>query len=367
MALLAAFGGLASARAASIQVAQDVPALPVKVDMVKAVPFSQTIQVLGRLVARRLGDVAARVDAPVKAFRVEVGDRVNTGQIVAELDTATLGARRDLVAGHLREARALLEVKRAQFALAEQEFRRLERLKGSSAFSQARFDDAFQQVAISRAQVAEAQSAIASAQADLKLAEIDLQNATVRAPYPGVITERLTETGSYVQTGDPVARMIGDEDLEVEADVPYRNLAGIEPGAEVPMTLDDGTRHSAVVRAIVPAENPLTRTRAVRFVPNIGRTAAPLAHQQSVTLDIPVGPARTVLSVHKDAIIKRRGQDMVFVVVEGAVEIRPVKLGEAVGNRFEVSEGLTAGEATVVRGNERLKPGDKVVITGASS
>jgi len=366
-AVAVALAGPAGAAPAAIQLAQEAPALPVKVDPVVRLPLSQTVPVIGRLIARRLGAVAARVNAPVKAFRVAVGDRVKTGQIVAELDTATLRAQRDVVAGRLHEARAVLAVKQAELALAEQDFKRMEGLKASAAFSQARYDDANQRVVIGRAQAVEARSAIAGARADLELADINLRNATVRAPYPGVVTERLTEAGAYVQTGDPILRMIGDLDLEVEADVPFQNLSGLEPGTEVPMMLDDGTRHTAVVRAIVPSENPLTRTRAVRFVPNIGRVVEPLAHQQSVTLDIPIGPERTVLSVHKDAIIKRRGQDMVFVVVDGEVEARPVELGVAVGGRFEVREGLRAGEAVVVRGNERLKPGDKVLVAGPSS
>ncbi|MFQ5467767.1 MAG: efflux RND transporter periplasmic adaptor subunit [Kiloniellaceae bacterium] len=368
-AVAMALAGPTGAAPAAVQLAQEAPAqaLPVRVDPVARVPLSQTVPVIGRLIARRLGAVAARVNAPVKAFRVAVGDRVKTGQIVAELDTATLRAQRDVVAGRLHEARAVLAVKQAQLALAEQDFKRMEGLKTSAAFSQARYDDANQRVVIGRAQAGEARSAIAGARADLELADINLRNATVRAPYPGVVTERLTEAGAYVQTGDPILRMIGDLDLEVEADVPFQNLSGLEPGTEVPMMLDDGTRHTAVVRAIVPSENPLTRTRAVRFVPNIGRIVEPLAHRQSVSLDIPIGPERTVLSVHKDAIIKRRGQDLVFVVIDGAVEARPVDLGTAVGSRFEVRAGLRAGEAAVVRGNERLKPGDKVLMTGPSS
>jgi multidrug efflux pump subunit AcrA (membrane-fusion protein) len=85
-----------------------------------------------------------------------------------------------------------------------------------------------------------------------------------------------------------------------------------------------------------------------------------------VTLRIPIGPARQVLSVHKDAIIKRQGQDIVFVVAGEGVESRPVQLGVAVGGRFEVLSGLSQGDRVVVRGNERLRPGAKVRVVGES-
>ena len=71
--------------------------------------------------------------------------------------------------------------------------------------------------------------------------------------------------------------------------------------------------------------------------------------------------------MHKDAIIKRRGQDMVFVVEDGTAQPRSVDLGGAVGNRFEVRGGLRDGDQAVVRGNERLKPGDKVRVAGEAS
>lgn len=347
--------------------AQSASDVLVRVDPVRRVPLAQSVPVIGRLVAQRLGVVAARIAGPVDAFQVQVGDRLEAGQTIAVLDTASLKARRDSAAGHLQAAKAELTTKKAELALAEQEFKRMEGLRKSAAFSQARYDDAHQRVTIVEAEVGQAAAAVASARADLDLADINLREAVIKAPYPGVVTDRLTEVGAYVQSGDAIVRMVGDQSLEIEADVPFQNLAGIEPGTEIRIALDDGTQHSAVVRAILPAENPLTRTRTVRLIPNIGETRRTLAHDQSVTLHVPVGPEREVLSVHKDAVIKRRGQDMVFIVEDGQAQPRPVDLGGAVGNRFEVRGGLRDGDQAVVRGNERLKPGDKVRVAGEAS
>jgi len=332
----------------------------VRVDTVKLVPLSQTVPVIGRLVAKQAGVVSARINGPIQSFVVEVGDRIEAGQVIAVLDATAIEARRDLYAGKLNEAKAELEVKKAELALAGQNYKRHEKLKKSAAFSQARFDDAKQGVVIARAEMRQADSAIAAARADLNLAEINLYNAQIRAPYPGVVTERLTEAGAYVQVGAPLIRMIGDRNLEIEAEVRFQHLAGIEPGVEMRLQLDDGTEHSAVVRALLPSENPLTRTRAVRFVPNIGATLRPLAHEQSVTLEVPIGPERMVLTVHKDAIINRQGKDIVFVAKGDEVQSRPVQLGAAVGSRMEVLDGLGEGEQVVVRGNERLRPGQDV-------
>ena len=69
--------------------------------------------------------------------------------------------------------------------------------------------------------------------------------------------------------------------------------------------------------------------------------------------------------MHKDAVIKRGEQDLVYVVIDGAAQLRPVRLGEAVGTRFEVLEGLSEGDQVVTRGNERLRPNDPVRIDAA--
>ncbi|HDO51821.1 MAG TPA: hypothetical protein ENH05_03690 [Rhizobiales bacterium] len=73
------------------------------------------------------------------------------------------------------------------------------------------------------------------------------------------------------------------------------------------------------------------------------------------------------MSVHKDAILKRPSGDQVYVVKNSTAEARTVRLGVAIGSRFEVLSGLKDGESVVIRGNERLQPGAKVGIGKGSS
>ncbi len=346
---------------------EEVPAA-VKVDAVRSEPLSQTVPVIGRLVARQAGAVAARIGGPIIEFRVQVGDRVSVGDVLAILDDATMRAERELATAALAVARAQLKTRQAQTALALQELKRLEGLKKSAAFSQARFEDVRQQVAIAEAGAREAEASVTAARAEIRLADINLEYTEIKAPYDGVISRRLSEAGAYADEGEALVNMIADQNLEVEADVPSNRLRGLTSGAEVDVTLDDGTAFKALVRAIVPSENPLTRTRAVRFVPEFSAeataAAGPMADEQSVTVQIPVGAPRQIVSVHKDAIIKRPGDTIVFVVIDGRAEPRPITLGEAVGNRYEVLQGLAEGDRIVVRGNERLRPGAPVLIDG---
>ena len=87
---------------------------------------------------------------------------------------------------------------------------------------------------------------------------------------------------------------------------------------------------------------------------------ANVAVGQSVTVQIPIGAARDVLSVPKDALVQARGGWTVFVAAEGKAQPRNVELGVALGARYEVLSGLAPGDLVVVRGNERLRPGQDI-------
>ena len=340
--------------------AQNSFATPVGVDEVRREPLSQTVPVIGRLVARQAGVVAARARGPVAEIRIDVGDKVDKGAIIAVLVADRLHWERQLRAAQVAEAEAALTTAKTETALKTQELKRMEGLRKSSAFTQARYDDALQEVAKARSAAAEVEASRAQARANLKLAEIDLRYAKIRAPFPGVVSMRHTEVGSYLNVGDPVITLIDDQRLEIEADVPAERISGLEAGAVVSFRIDGSSLLRATVRAVIPEENPMTRTRAVRFTPNFGGRRAKLATNQSVTLHLPVGTARTVMTVHKDAILNRADKTVVFVVAGEKAQMRPVRLGDAVGGRFEVLSGLDNGDLVVVRGNERLRPGQKI-------
>ena len=333
----------------------------VQADAVITEEFAQTAPTIGRFVATRNGVVKAAVDGPVAEILVEVGNRVSAGETLAVLDLERLTASRDLRRAAVDETEARLRTANTDASLQRAELSRLDRLKKSAAFNQARYEDAQLQVNRAVAEIARAVADRERAWAELRLAETDLSRAVIKAPFPGVVTERHTELGSYVRAGDPIVSMLDDSNVEIEADVPFARIAGLSPGLEIAIANETGLAATAILRAIVPVENPLTRTRPVRFRPNLPVGMA-VATDQSVTLRLPVGEARSVITVHKDAINRGARGANVFVVTDGKAALRPVQLGESVGNRIEVLAGLTPGEQVVIRGNERLRPGQSVTL-----
>lgn len=342
--------------------AQEEPPAAVQVDAVRLEPLTQWVPVIGRLVARQSGVVAALAPGAVAEMRVDVGDRLEAGDVLAVLVTDVLEAERDLKAAEVAAYVARLATARAEFKQSRQELARIEKLRESksAAFSKARYEDVREDVAMGEGLVSESQAQLAGARASLRLAEINLYNAEIRAPYPGVVTLRHTTPGAYLNVGEPVVTLVNDADMEIEADVPAQRIAGLKPGTAVDFELSDQIRYRAFVRALVPEENPLTRTWPVRFTPDLDPARLGLASNQSVTVYVPLSEAREVVSVHKDAVIERQGTPLVFVVDGDAASVRTVELGEAIGGRFEVLSGLEPGDLVVVRGNERLKDGQKV-------
>jgi RND family efflux transporter MFP subunit len=361
--MLAAVVAVSLASAAGAR-AQNGPAR-VEVDAVRTEPLTQTMPVLGRIVTRQHGPVAARVAGLVDRVAVDVGDRVEEGDPLAWLDAEPLTFERDLAEAEYSAMLAEQKTERAQLELLEGARSRLVGLEGSAAFPKAQLIDKENEIEVARSRIAAAGARIQQHRVKLQRSARDLEDAVIRAPFAGVVSQRQVSAGGYIEAGDPVITLIDDRQLEIEAEVPSDRVAGLTPGTVVRVVLDDKSAHDARVRAVVPEENPLTRTRAVRLTPDFRATTKPLAIAQSVTLELPIGESRRVVTVNKDGVIQQADGAMVYLVEEAAAALRPVQLGEAVGGRFEVLDGLKPGDLVVVRGNERLRPGQPITYPGA--
>lgn len=340
-------------------------AAAVGVDSVRTEPLSQTQPVIGRFVSRQSGIVAAQTAGAVTTLNVQVGDRVKRGAVIAVIDIDRLTWQKDIAQATVAEMEAQVSAAEARLDKRILEAQRLEGIRESAAFSQARYDDAIQDWIEAEASLKATRASLSRVQANLRLAEDDLRHGRVRAPYNGVITGRLTEVGSYVNVGSSIVTMINEDDLEIEADVPYNRIAGLAPGTPVSIMTADGQAHGGEVRAVGAEENAMSRTRVVRFTPTVQAAAVKPAAGESVDVLLPIGLPRDVVTVHKDAILKRQGMSLVYVIdAESTAQVRPIEVGEAVGPRFEVLDGLAPGEVVVVRGNERLRPGQAVSAGG---
>jgi RND family efflux transporter MFP subunit len=350
---------VAAVLAAAQATAQQPPA-GVVVDAVETRVFAETAPILGRLVAATRSVVAARTPGVVASVAVEVGDRVVDGEELARIDVTRAEIDRSVAAAAVEQARADLAAAEADVDLAEQALDRVSKLRGSGAFSQGAYDDRLAERTRAESRRGAAAARVASADAALAQAEYDLTHAVVRAPFDGVVIDRTAQPGAYLSVGAAVATLLDIDDLEIEADVPTEIVASLSIGTSVSGVLGADTPFEATVRAVVPEEAVTTRTRPVRFEVDLDGAVGALATGQSVTLRVPTAEARPALTVSKDAVSQTPRGWTVFVAAGGVAEARVVDLGQPVGERLEVLGGLSEGDLVVVRGNERLRPGQPI-------
>jgi RND family efflux transporter MFP subunit len=364
-ALVLCFAGFAGTLPAAAQQGAAAPAKPsgpppavVGVDQVKVIAVDQTVPVIGRFVTSRTGTVAARVSGAIDEVFVDVGDRVEAGDLLARQD-----GRRFKLAITRREAliaidTAAVKTAEADVAIKQHQYDRQARLKNSAAYSGARLEDSAAELDRARNELALKKATVVRAHADLEIARVDLVDTEIRAPYGGTVIVRQAQPGAYLSSGNSVVTLLDDTALEVEADVPSARIAGLTPGRRLTARIGQDAL-AVTVRTIIPNENPTTRTRAVRFS-LAGDAPAGLAQNQTVTVEVPISDSREALTVHKDAVIQTPAGAIVYAVRDGKAASQTVSLGAAVGSRLEVLNGLIEGDMVVVRGNERLRPGQPV-------
>ena len=345
-----------------LAMAQGRPA-GVQTDIVEMRRMTETVTVFGQIVAVRESDVATRVAGVVNDVPVQVGSAVSKGDVLARMDTARLEIELASAEAQLSIANAGLEVSLAQADRAGKAFNRAKELTANASISGAQLDDRASTLAEAQGGLAQARARIVAAESAIELSRYNLTNATVLAPFDGIVLDVATQAGQFASSGSRIATLLDTGTMEVEANVPSRFVHALEPGRTVEGRNDAGVSLAMTLRAVLPTEFSETRTRPVRF--SLTGVDASFAIGQPVTLDVPIGAARDVLVVPKDALVQARGGWTAFVNDAGKASPRTVTIGAALGDTFEVLSGLAPGDEVVVRGNERLRPGQDIAPMGA--
>jgi RND family efflux transporter MFP subunit len=297
------------------------------------------------------GSVVSRDDAKIAAIvagRVlwiaEVGQRIEEGGVVARVDDAVVKMRVTELQAQVARAKAQAELARAQLD-------RYENLAATKIYPQNQLDEA-------RAQLDMARHDVARLTAQLNQTEYELQQSRVRAPFAGVVTERFTQRGEYLQVGAAVARVVNTDNVEARATAALAFTSSVKAGQSV-MVRVAGEERRAAVRAVVPVGDDRSRQFEIR----LALTKASWPVGTAVEVSVPTGVERTAVVVPRDAIVIRQAHTYVMSVTQnGVVERREVDAGSAVEDLVEIRSGVAAGDRLVVRGSERLEPGQTVMV-----
>lgn len=306
--------------------ADTAPPVAVKTGVVAdaLVPRSQPVP--GTVRPRDRAVVAAKLLGSVADADLAVGQTVRAGDVLVTLRADELTAR-------VEQARAALNQARRDH---EREARLLE--QGAATAETVR-------------SLADRERAAAAA---LHEAETMLGYTQVQAPFDGVVTRDLVNTGDLAAPGQPLFELEGTRHLRVEAHVPESLVL---PPPDTALEIDlGGSRARGTLAEISPAANPVSRTRlAILDLPD----SAPARSGQFVRVLWPAGEARE-LSVPREAITVFGQMERVFVVQEGRARLRLVKSGRREGDRVILLAGVEAGERVVLQPPATLRDGQAV-------
>ncbi|KQO16868.1 efflux RND transporter periplasmic adaptor subunit [Acidovorax sp. Leaf78] len=300
------------------------------------------------------GNVAAWQEASIGAesnglrltdVRVNVGDVVKAGQVLATFSAETVQA-------DVAQMRASLLEAQANAAEAAANADRARSLQATGALSQ-------QQIQQYTTAEKTAQARVEAAKATLNAQQLRLKYTQVVAPDSGVISARTATVGAVVSAGTELFRMVRKGRLEWRAEVTSTELRRVTPGAKVSVTAASGATAEGTVRMVAPTVDPQTRNALVYVdLPANSDFRAGMFARGEFALG-----QSDALTVPQEALVVRDGFSYVFVVgAEQRVQMRKVQTGRRVADRVEVTSGLEANASVAVRGAGFLNDGDLVRV-----
>lgn len=333
---------------------QDNPAPPVLLGPENFTTVQETTLATGPIISGSLtpvreAEVRAETTGPVRETRVEAGQRVNAGAVLARLDDTSL---RDAYLS----ARAALRSADVSLEDAKRDLERDERLYQAGAVSERDLER-------SRTRVANAEAAQADARARMVSAQEQLEKTTVRAPFPGVVSVREISAGDVVQTGALLYTVIDPRVMQLEATVPADQLQSLKVGTPVEFTVSGygKRRFQGRIDRINPAVDPATRqVRIYVTIPNRDEglvaglfTEGRVESQRKRALAIPV-----------TALDPRGLSSEVLRLERSRVRRVHVDLGirDLAAEMIEVESGLAAGDTVLLSSAQGLAEGTLVTV-----
>jgi membrane fusion protein (multidrug efflux system) len=387
---VAAACGSAKGASSSAPKADSPAAVPVAVAAAVERPIARFIRVTGTLAAEEQADVAAETQGRVVATPVERGSRVAEGADLiriaeaeaaaqaaeAEANAAQIESRLGLGEGATFDIDKVPEVAnaRASLTLAQGDFDRAKMLFDKKLLSQAEFDQRSAQAEVSRRQFDIARNAavqqyqlLLAARARVSLARKALADTVVRAPFGGVVGERLVSVGDYVTRGTKVVSVLRTHPLRLQLTVPQQFSVEVGVGRAVSLEVDTapGTIYTGQVRYVSPALQTDSRTLVVEAV--VANNDGALKPGSFATARIEQATSAPGVLAPASAVRTVSGTSRVFVVAAGRAEERLVTTGQAVGDLVEITAGLKAGEQVATTNVTQLVDGVAVSLTASGS
>jgi HlyD family secretion protein len=332
----------------------------------------------GYVTPRRRATVAAKITGRVTAVYTDEGMRVRAGQVLAKLDDSDAQVRLVSAKADRDASAAAIQDLQVNLANAERELKRTQGLQASGVQTEQALDQAQTTVASLKARIELTKEQVRAADARIQVAQQDVDNATIRAPFEGLIVSKDAQVGEMVSpisagggfTRTGIATLVDMKSLEIEVDVNESYIARVQPGQKVIATLDayPNWQIPAKVRTVIPTADRQKATVKVRItfdqldpriLPDMGVKVAFLGDEKPAAKG---KAAEAKALIPKSAVRSDAGKSVVFLIRDNKVERCAVSVGAEHGDDIEIIAGLAPGDTLVLRGPENLREGQSVEV-----
>lgn len=348
-------------------------AVAVEVAPVERTSIRELRTFTGTLHAAARFDVAPKIGGRLEHLEVDLGDRVEKGQVVARLDD-------DESVQELEQARAELEVARASLAEAqssreakERQYERMRELREQRVASQQELDAAEAEAMAQRARVRLAEAQVSQREAALRAAEVRMSYTTIRATWQGddrsrVVGERFVDEGTTISANTPIVSVLDIERLTGVVFAAERDYPRLRIGQDATILADayPGRTFPATVARIAPLFREASRQARIEVeAPNADGLLKP---GMFVRVQVQLDQADDALIVPLAALVERAGEPGVFAVdrAAGTAHFVPVVVGIVENGRAQIREPALEGEV-VTLGQHLLEDGAEIIVAEADA
>jgi RND family efflux transporter MFP subunit len=309
------------------------PPVKVQTTLVRTCDCLLQSQVVGTVQAVRQAAIAAKISGVIVELPVVLGSRVNRDDLLVRIDAQEITAK-------------VLQAK-AQLAQARRNLAREEKL--------------LRQHASTPETVKAMRDMLAIAEAGLRGAKSMLAYTVIKAPFSGVITQKIANVGDLATPGAPLLKLENPDHLQVVTAIPESKAGGVKAGEEMPVTIPAAAMtFNGTVSELSPAIDPRSRTMPIKIDLPQG-DAARLKTGMFARVTLP-GTAVPTIMISEQAIVPFGQLSKVFVVRENKAFLRLVRTGVHQGDRVEILAGLEPGEQIVVSNNRLLVNGQPLIV-----
>ena len=329
--------------------AQPQPPAEVVVDQVIQQTAATNSTAIGMVYFERVSRLSTEIAGLVKTVHFREGDQVARGDLLIELDT-------DFIDRDIAIARAQLEQIAVQIARNAKDLQRYEKLVRNEAASEKEYDDLeFMRRDLQQQKIYQEQ--------ELDKALLRRTKSTIRAPYAGLVLDKLVDAGDWLSLGDELCRLGSLADCRVRVPV-AEELVRFAPAGTASEVIINAFQQS--VNGTIVGVQPVADEQTKNIFLKITIPYSPgLVENMSATVRIPTSKPMELLMIPRDALVSFQGQQFVYTVADDAASLVPIRVVGFFGSLAGVQSPVARpGMPVVVDGNERLRPGQPVrVIT----